>query len=105
MKTGVQSLSADIADAQRLGANDSTITLRRKEAEDVIARATASSGVDLLVINDQLAKAEHNLDIALASVRARAEQEERARLNITRYREHTSAKLQRLDEDITATAS
>ncbi|WP_455952155.1 TPM domain-containing protein [Arcanobacterium haemolyticum] len=98
---GIASLSSDIADAKRLGGGDSTIALRQKEAEAVVARATAGESVDLILMNDQLAEAESNLDMALAGVRAADEQATRVRANLDRFHGQISAKLDRLDEDVT----
>ncbi|USR79250.1 TPM domain-containing protein [Arcanobacterium pinnipediorum] len=101
LAAGIESLSADIIDARRLGGADATIQMRQKEAEEVLARATGGRQVDLLLINEQLSQAERNLDLALAGVRARDEQKRHIDSKVRRYYEQTQAKLKSLDEDVT----
>ncbi|WP_216387116.1 TPM domain-containing protein [Arcanobacterium phocae] len=97
----IESLSADISDAKRLGQGNATITQRRQEAEAVIARATAGSAVDLLLVADQLEEAERQLDLALVHVRTAAEQEDKRNTKLAQYRIRLEEKLARLDEDVT----
>ncbi|WP_216389179.1 TPM domain-containing protein [Arcanobacterium phocae] len=97
----IESLSADISDAKRLGQGNATITQRRQEAEAAIARATAGSAVDLLLVADQLEEAERQLDLALVHVRTAAEQEDKRNTKLTQYRIRLEEKLARLDEDVT----
>lgn len=101
MQAGIRSLSSDIEDAKRLGGSDQTIALRRQQAEEVIARATSNSGVDLIAMTDQLTEAETNLDLALTGVRENDENNRRARAAADKYRESLTQRIAQLDESVT----
>lgn len=82
MQKNVSSLSSDVADAKRLGGADTTILARRQEAEAVLNRATSGTGLDLILINGELEKAESALDLALVGVREEDDNRRRLELGV-----------------------
>ncbi|MDD7465715.1 MAG: TPM domain-containing protein [Actinomycetaceae bacterium] len=69
LTANIQSLSSDVADAQRLGAGDHAIASAQRAAQEALEAARSSAGQDLLALNERLESAEANLDRALTGVR------------------------------------
>jgi hypothetical protein len=79
----VASLTADVADAERLAGQDPTVTGPAGVARTVLAAAaTERTGGDPLALLRRLGDAEAALDGALAPARALAEQAERAKAQV-----------------------
>jgi uncharacterized membrane protein YgcG len=79
----VASLTADVADAERLAGQDPTVTGPSGVARTVLtAAATERTGGDPLALLRRLGEAEAALDGALAPARAQAEQAERAKAQV-----------------------
>jgi hypothetical protein len=79
----VASLTADVADAERLAAQDQAVTGPAGVARAALAAATTErSGGDPLALLRRLGEAEAALDGALAPARAEAEQAERAKAQV-----------------------
>ncbi len=78
----VTSLTADVADAQRLAPQDPSITQATTTAQETLASAQAT-GRDPLAAVAALQNAEATLDELLAPVRAAAEEAEKARIALT----------------------
>ncbi|MDO5025096.1 MAG: TPM domain-containing protein [Trueperella sp.] len=101
LERNVASLSSDVADAQRLGGADSTIAARADAAREVLARATAGSQVDLILLNSQLEETEAALDLALTGVREQEENRLRMETHVSRAKETAELKITAADEMIT----
>ncbi|MDO8121633.1 TPM domain-containing protein [Isoptericola sp. b490] len=91
---GLASLGADVADAERLGAQDTTVGAAAGVARRAIAEATAArEGGDRLGALQRLTEAEAALDAALAPARAEAERLERMRTQLADALDRVSAQV------------
>lgn len=101
LERNVASLSSDVADADRLGGDDSTIAARAATAREVLNRATAGSQVDLILLNSELEETEAALDLALTGVREQEENRLRMENHVTRAKEIAELKITTADDMIT----
>lgn len=85
LATAITSITADVADANRLAPTDSVISAARERAEAAIEQATAAqSGGDPLAALHEITAAEGALDAALASRREAEEVTRRAQNQLER---------------------
>ena len=95
----LRSISADVADAKRLGAGDTTIATRQAEAERLIATYSTSQ-IDPIKALADLAAAEDALDSALEVVRKNDDVLVKNRANAQRNRELALDTIARVDSEI-----
>lgn len=95
------SISSDIADAHRLGADDPLTSQAVTAAEQAIAQGrTATDGGDPLAAVSRLERAEHDLDNALVRYREADAHREKVRTVLADRFSHVNARLQSIDETI-----
>src|SRR5690606_17483243 len=88
------SISSDVADAERLGADDElTQTALEAAREAIVAGRAARDGGDPLAALRALARAEHDLDNALSRYRAEEASRERSRRLLERRLGQVRARL------------
>jgi uncharacterized membrane protein YgcG len=97
------SISSDVADAERLGADDQLTQTALSAAREAIALGTATrQGGDPLAALRALGRAEKNLDNALARYRAEEERSERSRQILEQRMAQVRARLASIDELISS---
>ena len=96
----IESLSSDVKDAERLGKESAAISAAANTARDALAEANASSGKDLLLLNEKLEDAEANLDAALSSVREAEEARIKAQQNADKARQQANAAINAAEDSI-----
>ena len=97
------SISSDVADAERLGADDQLTQTALSAAREAIALGTATRhGGDPLAALRALGRAEKNLDNALARYRAEEERSERSRQILEHRMAQVRARLASIDELISS---
>lgn len=93
ISAGLTSLSADIADSERLAAGDAGIAAATDKARNAVSYAQAADNDPLEAVRD-LQSAEATLDELLAPVRATAAEAEKARDALREYLERVTSQVQ-----------
>ncbi|AWE41666.1 MULTISPECIES: TPM domain-containing protein [unclassified Actinobaculum] len=99
MRAGIESISQDVSDANRLGGNDAIIADRRRAAEAALAYASTPS-VDPFEAIERLTSAENALDAALVGVRGAEEARRKAQTVMARNRAETRRKITETERHI-----
>ncbi|MBE6484880.1 MAG: hypothetical protein E7Z96_08995 [Actinomycetaceae bacterium] len=99
MRAGIESISQDVNDANRLGGSDATIAERRRAAEAALQYA-ASPSVDPFEAVERLTNAENALDAALVGVRGEEEARRKLRLTMMRNRDEARRKVSETERRI-----
>lgn len=95
----IESLSSDIADANRLAADDASVTPLRVTAEEVVRRANAGQ-TDPFRIAEELHDAETNIDLALEPFRQADENRKKLELDAERARGLAATSIREADQAI-----